>query len=91
MDLEIARTRGVTKKAHRASLLFATDPEKAPGEEIMVVLNPRKYLCRRAKYESIFLFQGSCEENMASSRSLDLSLAGDLEGLEMVRRIQKEI
>ena len=52
----------------------------------MVVLNPRKYLCRGPKYESIFLLQGSCEENiMASSRSLDLSLAGDLEGLEMVR------
>ena len=43
MDLEIARTKGVTPRAHRASLMFASDPEKASGEEVKVALNPRRY------------------------------------------------
>ena len=35
--MEIARKKGVTPKEHRASLMFITDPEKASGEENMVV------------------------------------------------------
>ena len=42
VDLEIARTKGVTKRAHRASLMFASDSEKASGEEIKVALLSQK-------------------------------------------------
>ena len=43
VDLEIATTKGVTPRAHRASLMFASDPEEAPEEAILVVFNPKKY------------------------------------------------
>ena len=46
VDLEIATTKGVTPRAHRASLMFTRDPEKAPEEAIMVVFNPRIYSCQ---------------------------------------------
>ena len=69
--------------------MFASDPEKASGEEVKVALNPKRYPWPRS--ESVFLSQASCvleenvEENICRGMSMDL----DILDLDLVR-IQKK-